>query len=292
VIPTVAGAATMGTGIVSIALRLDGRSVASDVLMAIACALWAIVVVATLAGRLQATSPEALTTVAGTCVLGTRLSLEGWDALGLVLGAGAAIAWPPLLRSVLRHWSRPAPGAAFLVPVSAEGLAVLAATLARGYHAAWPAIVAVALLFAGLGLYAFAAWSFDPGQLARGAGDHWVAGGALAIAALAAATTAPALPGTGGALGTLALVLWSLAMAWLPVLVVAELVHPRLHWGAARWATVFPLGMYAAMSYSIGAVDGHRWITDFGRGWTWVACAAWVVMAAASARVARTHEHI
>jgi hypothetical protein len=55
---------------------------------------------------------------------------------------------------------------------------------------------------------------------------------------------------------------------------------------------VFPLGMYAAMSYSIGSVDGHRWITDFARGWTWVASAAWVVMAAASLRVARTHEHI
>lgn len=287
-LPTVAGAATMGTGIVSIALRLDGRGVVSDALMAIACALWAILLATTLRGRLDATSPEALTAVAGTCVLGTRLTLQGWRLPGIVLLVSGTLAWPPLLASVLRHWSRPARGAGFLITVSAEGLAVLAATLARAYGARWLADVAVVPLLGGLVLYGFAVWSFDRDQLSRGAGDHWIAGGALAIAALAAATSARDLHGV---LDTLAMVLWWLAIAWLPVLVVAEVRHPRPHWDAARWATVFPLGMYAAMSFAIGVVDGRRWIVDFAEAWTWVACAAWLVMAGASLRVALGHEH-
>ena len=38
-----------------------------------------------------------------------------------------------------------------------------------------------------------------------------------------------------------------------------------------RWATVLPLGMYAACSLAIGQVTGITGIADFGQVWTWVA---------------------
>ena len=54
-------------------------------------------------------------------------------------------------------------------------------------------------------------------------------------------------------------------MAWLPVLIVGEVVRPRLSLDLRRWATAFPLGMYAACSFIAGKVTG---IVDFADLWT------------------------
>jgi tellurite resistance protein TehA-like permease len=75
-----------------------------------------------------------------------------------------------------------------------------------------------------------------------------------------------------------ALALWCLAMAWLPVLIDAELARPRLSYGVRRWATVFPLGMYGASSFTVGEVNGIPAITSFGQVWTWVGFAAFLVV--------------
>ncbi|HEX4258496.1 MAG TPA: hypothetical protein VH089_25640, partial [Streptosporangiaceae bacterium] len=69
------------------------------------------------------------------------------------------------------------------------------------------------------------------------------------------------------------LVLWYLALAWLPVLIAGEVARPRPGHDIRRWATVFPLGMYAACSFTVGPVAGLSGITGFGRVWTWVALA-------------------
>jgi hypothetical protein len=47
-----------------------------------------------------------------------------------------------------------------------------------------------------------------------------------------------------------------------------------------RWATVFPLGMYAACSFTVGQVTGVSGITSFGQVLTWVAFAATLVVLA------------
>jgi tellurite resistance protein TehA-like permease len=52
------------------------------------------------------------------------------------------------------------------------------------------------------------------------------------------------------------LVIWCLAMAWLSSLVSCEILRPRLRYDVRRWATVFPLGMYAACSFAVGQVTG------------------------------------
>ncbi len=106
-------------------------------------------------------------------------------------------------------------------------------------------------------------------QLAVGRGDHRITGGALGISALAAAKIAA----VGDALGILegvalkdiAAGLWVLAMLWLLVLLGAEARWPRLRYDARRWSTVFPLGMYAASSFAVGAVAHDGAITSFAR---------------------------
>jgi hypothetical protein len=264
-----AGAPVMGTGIVSEALALDGHEVLSDALLAVTVAL-ALALLAVLAAALRADpgavarsarTPGSLTVVAALGVLGTRLTQVGARAVGVALLAVAVACWVPLLARVLRAWRRPAEGGAFLVSVATQAIAVLCATLAaRG--------PAVALLGAGLVLYVFALASFDLGEIRRGRGDQWIAGGALAIGALAAAAST---------LRPVGLVLWALAMAWLPVLLAGEAVAPRRGFDARRWSTVFPVGMYAAMSHALG-------ISPFARAWTWVAVGVWAVVAVGSVR--------
>jgi tellurite resistance protein TehA-like permease len=60
-------------------------------------------------------------------------------------------------------------------------------------------------------------------------------------------------------------------MAWLIPLVISELIRPRLRYDVLRWATVFPVGMYAVCSFAVGQVTGLGGITDFARIWTPIA---------------------
>src|SRR5262249_48215931 len=78
------------------------------------------------------------------------------------------------------------------VSVALQGVAGLGATLAVSYRATWLFYAATVLFLAGLAAYAVIVWRFDFGSVSVGAGDQWVAGGALAIAALTGAKIAAA----------------------------------------------------------------------------------------------------
>ncbi|HUZ69030.1 MAG TPA: tellurite resistance/C4-dicarboxylate transporter family protein [Candidatus Saccharimonadales bacterium] len=294
-VPPASGAVVMGTGIVSIDLLNGGHSALSVVPLVVAACAWILLGVL-LGGRFrfdrarfarEATSPAALTGVAGTAVLGTRLSLLGWQWAGISLLIIAAVLWGSLLRSVLRNWMTPTVGASFVLVVSTESLAVLAATLGMSEHAAWLIVVALVPLTLGLPFYVFVVARFDARQLIRGRGDHWVAGGALAISALACARvtqgaeTLSALGPAHEALKVATLVVWVAAMCWLPVLVVVEVAAPRLAYDVRRWSTVFPVGMYAACGYAAGTVLRASPIVAFARAWSWIALAVWLVVFAA-----------
>jgi tellurite resistance protein TehA-like permease len=80
------------------------------------------------------------------------------------------------------------------------------------------------------------------------------------------------------ALRTASLVLWCLTMAWLPPLILAEVLRPRVGYSVQRWATVFPIGMYCTCSFLVGSVAGSAAITDFARVDVWVASAIWLVV--------------
>jgi hypothetical protein len=301
--PPAAGAAVMATGIVSVALHLTGREVLSRIALALACAAWLTLAAnflhLLLADRAQwvqrAGTPGALTAVAATTVLGTRFSLLGWSLLAAVLLVLAALLWPWLLFLVVRHWGRRMPGGVFLGCVATEGLAVLAATLAAATSTPWLAHAALVPFWLGIVLYLIALFRFDLRQVARGAGDHWVAGGALAISALAGAKLLAAA-GTGmylwnaddnAVLHDLTVFLLALDLAWYAVLLAAEIAWPRLRYDVRRWSTVFPLGMTAAATLFVFAVVGVRGRDAPGRALLWIAVAGWLAVAAGAVVQAR-----
>jgi len=289
-----AGAAVMATGIVSVALADDRYAALSLALLAAGVAVWVALagvavhraLVARSRWREQARSPAALTAVAATVVLGSRFALLGHVSVGIVLLALAAALWLVLLPPVLGHWRTPTAGGSFMLVVATEALAALAALVALDRGSSWLAYSALVLLALGFAAYAFVLARFDLGELLAGGGDQWVAGGALAIATLACARVAAAIPDVvlARALGDAAVALWVVAAAWLPVLVAAELRAPRLAFDVRRWATVFPLGMYAACSFVVASVTQHAWLGTFARVWVWVAFAVWAVVAAGAVR--------
>lgn len=290
-----AGAVVMATGIISVGLGRLGHASLSGAALAVTALVW-VVLAAAFALRLGwdragwqavAASPPGLTAVAASCVLGTRLSLFGWQTVAEILLALSAAVCPWLLVSVLRHWKRRMPGVVFLVCVAAESLAVLAITLSLAEHSEWLASAALAACALGIVLYLAALPRFGFRQVTVGAGDQWISGGAIAIAALTTAKLSTSPVWTGGAhsaLRTGAYVLLSLDLAWCAVLALAEIAYPRPHYDLRRWSTVFPLGMTAEATLFTSDATGTRWLHGLGAVLLWISVAAWLLAAAGAAR--------
>ncbi len=293
------GGVVMGTGIVSVGLWLDHSNLLSAITLALAAAVWVALAVVLLTRvvrrpdrvRLDAGSPAALTGVAASAVLGARLELAGWHWAGIGLLVVALLAWLGLLAPVLRSWETPTVGASLMLTVSTESIGALAATIAVREHSSWLLYFALAPFVIGLAFYVFVMARFDRAHLHTGRGDHWITGGALAISTLAAAQIALGareLHEPSGLFESVAVVMWVLTIAWLPVLLATEVIRPRLSYDLRRWSTVFPVGMYAACSFVVGTVGHARAITDFARVWIWVAVAVWFVVLLGMSRHPRT----
>jgi hypothetical protein len=211
----------MGTGIVSFDLHAAGWKVASLVLLAIAAAAWALL-------ALRGTLAAELAGVPATSVIATRLGTAAWVLLAIGV---ALLVWR---RRDLALPAR-ARGSDLLGVVALQSLAIVCGTV----HLRRPG---VALLALGLGLYGATIARFAFSALVRGGGDQWIAGGALAISGEACAKLS---------LHSAAVVLWVVALAWLPALLAGELARPRVGPPSTRWSTVFPLGMYAALSFQV-----------------------------------------
>jgi hypothetical protein len=278
-VPTPSWAIVMTCGVVSIDLATIHRHLLSTILFWLAAAVW-LFLTATVAPLMwrEAASPVALTIVAATGVLGSRLVLADHRTLAAVLLALATVEWAVLTVQVLRRWKTPAKGISFLLAVAAFSVALLSGTLAIPDRSRWLCGAAIVFTLIGLGFYAFVAARFDLTQLLTGQGDHWIAGGALAIANLSAAMATIAADELNllnhHLLLVITVTLWCAAMLWLPVLLAAELIRPRPGLGLPRWATAFPLGMYAACSFATATLLHNQAIKDFATVWTWVAVAA------------------
>lgn len=288
----------MGTGIVSLALLLDKRRVLSDILLALDALVWLALVILVPARarrdrqrfRGDQSSAPALTAIAGTGVLGTRLTAQGWTWAGSGMLVIAFVLWLWLIPQVLGHWTRPTAGASFMLTVSTQAVALLTATVALKGATTWLLYPALVMFALGLLAYLFVLRDFQWRQLMIGRGDHWVTGGALAISTVAAARLALLAGETGrlggkhGPLQTVSVVLWVLAMIWLPALLVSEATHRRLTYSVSRWSTVFPFGMYAACSFAVSSLADIRAINVFARVWVWIALAVWAVVTGAMTR--------
>jgi tellurite resistance protein TehA-like permease len=292
----------MGTGIVSVALLLNGTVTLSRILLAVTIASWA-TLAAIIVRRLafdpssvvrDARSPGALTSVAATAVLGTRLLSGGLHAIPLALLIVACAMWLTLFAVILRARRLPRTGSAFMLTVSTESLAALAALLSGAKRAPWLTVMALVICALGVALYPLVAGRFDLRELSVGKGDHWVAGGALAISALASSEIGLAADRSLGlhwlipVSHTMSTVFWVAAIAWLPILIAAELLSPRPHFDVRRWATVFPVGMYAACSFEVGRIHGLHALRTFASVWAWAGLAVWLLVAGGTLARMRT----
>ncbi|WP_028807850.1 tellurite resistance/C4-dicarboxylate transporter family protein [Streptomyces canus] len=294
--PPAAGAAVMATGILSVGLHLAGHETLSRIALVIGCAAWLGLAAEFAAGLLgerarwaaDAGTPGGLTAVAATTVLGIRFSALGRQTLAEALLALSALLWPVLTVLVVRHWKRKMPGGVFLCCVATQGLAVLCATLAAAESAAWLAHTALTLFWLGLVLYGVALYLFDLRQVLVGPGDQWIAGGALAISALAGSRLLAAEStrlylwndDDHGVLRAVTVALLVLSLAWYVVLLAAECVRPRPRYDVRRWATVFPMGMTAVATLSVPAAADVPWPRTPGEVLLWISVAAWLAVAA------------
>ncbi|MFD7326479.1 tellurite resistance/C4-dicarboxylate transporter family protein [Streptomyces sp. NPDC059875] len=282
-----AGSAVMATGIISVGFHLTGRETLSRTLLCLAGALWLLLALDFATGLLrnrrrwvaEADTPPALTAVAATTVLGVRVAVLDWTALAAALLALAAVLWAVLLTPVLKHLRGSMPGGVFLICVATQGLVVLGSALAPS-AGDWLARTALVFFVLGLLLYAAALLCFDFGQVTGGAGDQWVAGGAMAISALAGSKLLASGVWEGwahGALRSITLLLLAVDLCWYLVLFAAELLRPRLDYDVRRWATVFPMGMTAVACLSTSAAADIAWLDGLGQVLLWIAAAAWLV---------------
>lgn len=303
----------MATGIVSIAAHDAGRAGIANALGVLAAAVFAGLAVL-LAGRLRCRLADPhdptvvfglYTFVAACGVLDARL---GHRLLGLVVGLGVAqaVAWLALLpvvwtalRSTSLGWlRRRARGSWLLAAVGAQSLAITAVELS--WAGATRPLLGAALVWWVLGLMMYLAtatlivWRAlsTPVAPEEVSPDSWVLMGALAISALAGAELALAagragvFPWLPAVMSPAAGAVWVLASAWIPLLVAGEcwrlhrLGRAAVRYTRHRWAMVFPLGMYAAASYTLAqSLPGQHQLVTVSHMFFWVALLAWCAAA-------------
>ncbi|MEO7423080.1 MAG: tellurite resistance/C4-dicarboxylate transporter family protein [Ornithinibacter sp.] len=313
-------ASVMGSGIISVGMLLKGFTAVSVVLLVVAVVGFVLLLVLNgwrlLAHRAAVvddfTDPRRafgfFTLIAGTNVVGVRLSMDGRDGVTAVLLVAAAALWLVLgyvipWTAVLGSHQRPivatANGTWFIWVVASQSVAVSAAALEPVYTLARDALAVVAVFSWSVGIFLYAAagvivalrmmlYDLRPVDLDP---PYWVAMGACAITVLAGArivemADAPMVHATRGLVAGSSVMFWAFATWLIPVLVAAgwwrHLVHKvPLQYEATWWSIIFPLGMYAVASIYLGRADGLPIVGAIGSAELWIAFAAWTATFAA-----------
>jgi tellurite resistance protein TehA-like permease len=231
-----------------------------------------------------------LTTVAGTNVLGAAsVVIHGWYDLAWALWWTSLVLWAGFLYATLIAVviapGKPGiqsgiNGSWFLLTVSTESIAVLAALLLAHDGGDTLAFTALAAFTLGLVLYVivmtmvFLRWTFlelDPTEADPPA---WIAAGAVAITVLAgsnlllASSASPRLDRVAPFIEGMVVLAWATATFWFPLMLaigawrhVVRRLPLRYH--PSYWALVFPLGMYSAATFRMRAaidLDALAWL--------------------------------
>ncbi|GAA2075982.1 tellurite resistance/C4-dicarboxylate transporter family protein [Pseudolysinimonas kribbensis] len=251
------------------------------------------------------------TVVAAGNVLGTALAVHGLWLVALVLGVVAFLIWVVLtyglLCSIVLAGNRPRlreiTGTWLIWVVGTQSVAVLAAAIAP--ELPWPLgtelLEAGAVMFWSVGVVLYLVLvviiflrlfliETTPREMGP---TYWILMGATAISVRAAAgiLTLPAHDRLGlvaemhGFVAGLAVVLWAFGTWFIPALVLFGVwrhVIRRHSWGyePGLWSVVFPLGMYAVASVTLGRAIHVRFLQDLAAVWVWVGVAAWLLVAA------------
>jgi tellurite resistance protein TehA-like permease len=245
-----------------------------------------------------------LTAVAGTNVLGAAsIVVRGWWDLAFVLWWIGIALWAVLayttLISVVIKGNKPGleagiNGSWFLLTVSTESIAVLAALLLPRHESDLLAFTALAAFTLGIVLYlivmtmVFLRWTFQPLDPAEADPPAWIAAGAVAITVLAGSNLLLAVPGStrlarvAPFIEGCVVLAWATATFWFPLMVAIgvwrHLVrHLPLRYHPSYWALVFPLGMYGAATFRMRAaveLDALGWLPKLTLA---IALIAWTI---------------
>lgn len=309
-------ALVMSTGMVSIGLLALGLEAASVTVFWIDVVCFGVLLLAT--GVRLTRYPRAVlrdltdpgkafgyfTFVAGTNVIGTRLTLDGHDNLAGTLLAVALAAWLLLgyvvpAAAVLRRRGdsaiEHANGTWFIWAVASQSVTVLAATLQPTGVPGSNLLALVAVFSWSLGVFLYGVvgvllvvrltrYPFTPADITP---PYWVAMGATAITVLAgsrivAMDQAPTVDVTRGLVAGLALLFWCFGTWLIPALLAVgwwrHVVHRiPIRYEPAWWSLVFPLAMYGVGSYYLGRADHLPIVAGVGDVVIPIAVVVWAV---------------
>lgn len=201
----------------------------------------------------------------------------------------------PVLREITGVW--------LVWVVGTQSIAVLATTLAPQlpWATGADALSAIAVLFWGIGIVLYLILvviiflrlfliETTPAEMGPA---YWILMGATAISVRAAAgilelsTGAPTslLAEVHAFVAGAAVVLWSFGSWFIPALVLFGLWRyfvRRYPWGyePKLWSVVFPLGMYAVASVTLGRAIDFAFMRDLAAVWVWFGVGAWVAAVA------------
>jgi tellurite resistance protein TehA-like permease len=307
-------ALVMATGIISFAFDLTGQALLAQGLFGVTALAW-VVLVGLSAWRLvkfpKAVKVDLLnirrvfaffTLVAATNVLGLLLLRYGFLYWAVACWALAFAAWSLLLYlsfSVLVFLTHEnsvnvVHGDWLTSIIGTHSLVLLGAGIAphlgnyAGYmmievHMLWGLGLIFYALFVTLFCHRIFFLSFKPEDTSP---LLWVIMGAAAIGANAgtslilADTHMPFLAAMRPFIDGVSMLLWAWATWWIPMLVIFGLWKHRvrhfpLRYEAAMWSMVFPLGMYAAVSYRFGLAADFPPLAWISGVMVWVAFSTW-----------------
>lgn len=321
-------ALVMATGIVSLGLKLRGFQTTSMVLLVLAALAYTVLLVLFLTRLVffwrrfsaDVQNPQLsfgfFTFVAGSNVLAVRLASEGYAVPTVVLSVvgltawlvfGYTVPWAALLGQGQRSGLESVNGSWFIWSVASQSVAVSAATLdpmLTGFGNVL-GIIAVLSWSVGIMLYSGIAIYLSLRVIIHGITPEqfqptfWVAMGAMAIAVVAGSrivemSATPMVDAIRTLAAGSSVVFWCFAAWLIPPLTAGGIwryfVHKvPLRYEAGLWSIIFPLGMFAVASMSLGRADQLPIVETVGDWWLWVAVAGWTVVAAAlTVRVMRS----
>ncbi len=242
------------------------------------------------------------TLVAGTCILGTQVSLIGQDhRAALVLFLAGGVLWGGLIYGVFTALIIPREkpffpasihGSWLISVVATQSVSVLAAVNAETLYPKGLLLLSLSLfLFGGflylvlitLIFYRLLFFALPPSDLVP---SYWVNMGAAAITTLAGANLvlkgplSPLMAGLHPFILGLTLLFWAVASWWIPLLTIlwiwrhgfreiALTYHPQY------WSMVFPLGMYTASTFQLSRIGGLELFSLLPDYFIYVALLAW-----------------
>jgi tellurite resistance protein TehA-like permease len=250
------------------------------------------------------------TVVAGTNVLATALLQHGLWTVSLVLGLGAFLLGLALtyglLSSIVLAGNRPLlreiTGVWLVWVVGTQSIAVLATALAPqlpwGSGRELLGVASVLFWSVGIVLYLilvviiFLRLLLIETTPAEMGPAYWILMGATAISVRAAAgililsgsARTSLLAETHSFVAGAAVVLWAFGSWFIPALVLFGLWRyfvQRFPWSyePKLWSVVFPLGMYAVASVTLGRAIDFDFMQQLASVWVWFGVAAWGAVA-------------